>query len=116
MSNILFHMAAGFATAAIIALPGIWESWHGPGSLYPRLRNWTILSAILGGWFAVPSILIRLGLAVGPLDGLYWNLFGLHPLLNAIWNHTTILGMVTFSGLFAFQYALIVAAMFRPRS
>jgi hypothetical protein len=113
MSNILFHMAAGFALAAILALPGIWDSWSKKGPLFPRLLNWTVLSCILGGWFAVPSALIKMHILSGPLGGLGWNVFGLHPLLDALWNHTTILGMAAFTGFLALHYLLIVAAIFR---
>lgn len=113
MSNILFHMAAGFTLAAIIALPGIWDLWGRKGPLYPRLLNWIILSCILGGWFAIPAILIKIRILPGPLIGMGWNLFGLHPLLDALWHHTTILGMTAFTGFFALHYAIIIAAIFR---
>lgn len=115
MAHAALHFAAGMLVGTAIAAPRLRRAWRARRELAPAFARWLAWSWG-GGTFAIVPSLLRYGGIPDWICGGWWmNVFLLHPLINRCLPPATLAGTAAFLGLFAAQYALMLAALARIR-
>ena len=113
MAHAALHFAAGMTAGMILLAPGLKQAWQKRTLLYTATKWWVLAAWGLGFVAIIPSLLKFAGLPEPFCSGWWMNLFLLHPLLNRFLPQNLILASFIFGSLIAFQYGVILAAIFR---
>jgi hypothetical protein len=110
------HFSVGLTLGAALFLPGICRRWRCGVKLAPALRNWLIVSGLLGFWGILPSVLSRAGWFAEGREAIWTNVFLFYGLIEqAVPDHTYLAGIVILSALLVAQYGVLLAAIARAR-
>lgn len=115
MAHAAFHFTAGLAVGMLLQAPPLRQAWERSREVAPAVLRWMAWSWGCGLWATLPSLIRFAGVPESFCSGWWMNLFLLHPLINRWGPHATIIGGVVFVCGFAFQYAVLLAAIGRIR-
>jgi hypothetical protein len=94
-------------------LPRLWRKWKQDSPLAKTIGAWIIISALLGVYATLPSILRRISVDSEWITSWWVNVFLFYPLIEKLNSPSIVLGELCTALTFATQYTIILLAIFR---
>jgi hypothetical protein len=115
MAHSTLHFAAGMAVGSAAALPPLLAAWRSGRRLAPPFARWFVVTYTAGAFAVIPGALRQLGVPDAVCDGPWMNVFFFYHWINALKPGGQTMGPLVLGAMLGVQYALLVAAVARPR-
>ena len=113
MAQSTLHFSCGMAAGTLAVLPKLRRAWQTRDPLAPVVVRWIIFSYTLGLFATLPAIYRHFFSDGTPANAWWSNIFLLYGLIEKLPLPSIGLGEICAAAIFALQYGLMLAAIYR---